>query len=120
MGERTSFELAVYYFTWDDMQLNWSGQNNIQIQANAGDATGIGVDYSLIWSLSDSFSIGLSGNVNSTEIDKLIDPSFFANTNIKDGKQISSVPESNHTLQLNLRNPIGAGGLFTIGDLPNL
>lgn len=106
----TAFELAVYYFTWDDIQLNWSGANQIQIQANAGDATGFGIDYAITWRPVEWASLSLNGNINSTEIDQLIDPSLFVGTGIVEGQQLASVPENNHSVQFNMNRPVGSTG----------
>jgi len=112
-----ALELAAYYFSWDDMQLNWSGANQIQIQANAGDATGVGLDYSLTWRATKELSLSLNGNFNQTEIDELIDPMIFVGTGIVEGEQLSSVPKQNHSIQVNLNRPIGGGGLNFDGNL---
>lgn len=92
------------------MQLNFNGFNNVQYIANAGDVIGQGIDYALNWYITDSLSLQLSGNINSTEIDKL-GPGFPQSATIRVGEQVHSVPEQTHRVALNYQVPLGGSGL---------
>lgn len=98
LGGRLQLEAAVYYFDWTDMQLNFSVAQQQQLVANAGDATGKGLDYGLTWLTPlDGLRLQLTGNFNQTEFDEVKNPSRFAGTGVVQGRQVASVPEQTHT-----------------------
>lgn len=103
-------ELAAYYIDWTDVQMNFTGAQNVQYIANAGDVVGTGIDYGLNWLITDGLQLQLSGNFNSTELDTL-HPGFPEFGNVREGEQLSSVPEQTHRVALNYQRPVGSSGL---------
>lgn len=109
-----SLELAAYYIDWTDVQLNFSGFNNVQYIANAGDVVGQGIDYGLNWQITEGLLLQLSGNFNSTELDQLRE-GFPESATMRVGEQIHSVPKQTHRVAVNYERPLGATGLdFTL------
>lgn len=105
-----SLELAAYYIDWTDVQLNFSGFNNVQYIANAGDVIGEGIEYGVNWQIMPSLLLQLTGNINSTEIDAL-SPGFPQSATIRIGEQVPSVPEQTHRVAVYYQRPIGTSGL---------
>ena len=65
-------EASVYYFEWTDQQINFSTPRQIQYIVNAGDTTGLGLDYGVVWNTPlEGLRLRVAGNVNSTEFDKI-------------------------------------------------
>ena len=108
LAERKLFlELVVYKFDWSNVQLNYSIAGGIQVIRNAGDVDGMGFEYGLTWRPAPGLAIQMSGNINKTKFDNLINPAVFAGTpNIMNGKQVASVPRNHHSIGVSYQAPL--------------
>jgi outer membrane receptor protein involved in Fe transport len=108
LADRKLFlELAAYHFDWSDVQLNYTIAGGVQVIRNAGVIKGDGFEYGLTWRPVPRLAIQMSGNINSTKFDKLINPAVFAATpNIAAGKQVASVPRNHHSIGASYTAPL--------------
>ena len=126
-------ETAVYYFDWTDQQLNFSSNaTQIQYILNAGDTTGLGLDYGVVWRTPlEGLRVRIAGNINETEFDKIDDDvqpflsgqvPGFAPTSVIEGEQVANVPKHTETLELSYTLPVDSAGadLSLVGIYTNI
>ena len=108
---RLFLELVGYTFDWSDIQLNYTVAGGIQVIRNAGDVRGKGFEWVLSWRALPGLTLQSSGNVNSTEFKRIVNPAAFASTpNIAVGKQLATVPDFTTSLGFTYEAPIGIAG----------
>lgn len=101
-------EAAYYHLDWKNVQLNYSVAGGVQIIRNAGTVKGDGFDYGINWRATPEFTLSLTGNINATKFDKLVNPAAFAGTpSIAVGKQLASVPRNHHNINATYSAPLG-------------
>lgn len=76
---------TVYHTTIDGLQLASNDPVNISQAVVNGEASATGIEWDLMWALSDSFTLGFVGAYNNTEYDEFLGPCWnvagFANGN---------------------------------------
>ncbi len=111
MAENLYLELVGYYFDWTDIQLNYTVAGGIQIIRNAGDVEGKGFEWVIGWRPVPGLSLESSGNINSTEFARIVDPNAFrATPNIAEGKQLATVPDFTANLSASYLTDSGIAG----------
>lgn len=119
-GTGLSVDLAGYYLTWDNMQVQFqTPPPTATVIVNAGEARGYGFDYGFTWTTPvQGLSLALTGNFNRTYFEALNVPNaaqLFANTNIVVGRQLAPVPQQTATVSANYYKPMPQWGDLALG-----
>jgi len=102
-------DISLYYFDWSKQQLNYSVGGFLQASVNAGKTEGQGIDYSVAWRTPfiDGLTLQATGNFNDTTFEEIDDPAAFAGAPlIREGAQLATVPEHNHTVAATYTGPV--------------
>jgi iron complex outermembrane recepter protein len=70
LGGALSYDTAIYYTDWSDIQQTLILPIGFQARVNAGDASGIGVDANVTWQVASAFSIWSSVGWNDLKFDQ--------------------------------------------------
>ncbi len=103
VGSKTTFadgrlqlEAAAYYIDWQDLQTVISViPGALGAIMNAGEASAIGLDFSLNALLTDGLEVGVSGNINNSEYKETVND--VGGIVVEDGQQIQGFPARTFT-----------------------
>lgn len=108
---RLDLEMAAYYLEWQDIIIGLTAVDPnsgfpVGYSANAAEASGFGLDFSLAYRATEALTLAVSGNVNSTEYDA---GNLLAG--IMEGDRVQYVPDETLFASLDYRKPVGDSGL---------
>ena len=111
LGGRLGYDLSAYHTNWKDVQLTAAPAAGLGVVVNGGRAKGDGIDYGLVYLITRSISISLTGNLNNTRLRDM--PDYVANSSPTDGlyngARMPYSPHDTETIGINAEQPIGDG-----------
>ncbi len=108
---RLSFESAVYYIDWQDIQQDTpvpiNGQQ-IPAYGNGKSASGVGVDFAVMYAPLESLILGLNAGWNDLSYDEAVLQGPFVL--FPKGSRLANSPETTVGASVNYTMPLGSGG----------
>ncbi|MGL6158871.1 TonB-dependent receptor [Microbulbifer sp.] len=106
LGGRLTANVAAYYLDWDDMQLVVQDSVTFaRATANVGKAAIPGLEFSLVYQVSDNFDVSFSGSLSSPELKQDVPGGLSG----KKGDSLPGSAKENFALAANWRKPLPAG-----------
>lgn len=106
-----SYDIAIYYTDWQDLQQTFLIPQGFQAYLNAGSAAGPGVDLTLNYHPTDSFSLGLSLGWNDLVLQEDIYAGSPSVLLFAEGTRVNDSPEWTGSVTAEYRTPFVATGL---------
>jgi iron complex outermembrane receptor protein len=106
---RLQFDVALYQFDWSNAQFQISPAGNVSGVVDVGDVRGRGVDVSATYKPIDGLTLEVTGNLNSTVLQKVPHAVTESTPLFVDGVQAPGTPRGNVSAVVDYVRPLGNG-----------